>query len=745
MSTLPSSAALDIDLQKYLLVFKRRWLPSVCVLGAVTILAALFATTREPIYQASGKVLVKLDRTPSLAGLDIPGSTSIGKPNAVGLQSDPIATEVETILSLPIAEPTITGLKLGDDEGKPLNPKVFLESLAVKPIPGTDMIQIGYADNDPELAAAVINKVIEVYRSNNVANKQAETTAAREFIAKQLPVTEATVRQIEAALRQFKEQNQVTVLSDESSGSVKAIQQLDLEIGQARAQLANTTTRSRDLQRRLGMNSQEALLAADLSQSTAVQDAFTQLRAVQGQLDLARGRYRSTHPTVTSLERQEALLQGRLQDRVAQAAGIGARVPTRGLQMGLLQQDLIAKLVQSETDRVSLISQINELIQTQVAQRNRARVFPRLEATQRELERRLTAAQSTYEALLQRSQDIQVAQNQTSGNIRVVSQALVPETPASSKTLILLGGLMVGSILAVITAFVLDLCDRSVKTVGEAKELLNLPILGVIPWAAKHVPIVVLSDDPDRTYMTQAYRMLQANLSFVNSHTGCKVIVVTSAVTQEGRSWVAANLAFAMAQAGSKVLLIDADLQHPSQHQIWNCKNDQGLIQVLEKTVEPEAVIQNVAANVFLMPLGKQSPSALATFSANQINFFIKQAAQTFDIVLFDTPPLTQTADASTLGTLADGTLMVIRPGVVKAADVQAAKGLLKLAGQPVLGMVVNGVERTTNPSQYFAYMSDQATSTASRQLSGAGRLPALSEQSVHNSNEHAVFIKSLS
>ncbi|NJN88716.1 MAG: CpsD/CapB family tyrosine-protein kinase [Leptolyngbyaceae cyanobacterium SL_7_1] len=225
----------------------------------------------------------------------------------------------------------------------------------------------------------------------------------------------------------------------------------------------------------------------------------------------------------------------------------------------------------------------------------------------------------------------------------------------------------------------LDLCDRSVKTVGEAKDLLDLPILGVIPMASNRAPALVLTDDSNG-YMTQAYRMLQANLSFVSAHTGCKVIVVTSAVAQEGRSWVAANLALAMSQAGSKVLLVDADLRQPTQHQIWNCPNDRGLVQVLEKTAEAEMLMQPVATNVFLLPLGKQSPNSLATFSAKQLNFFVQQAAQSFDIVLFDTPPLTQTADASTLGTLADGTLMVIRPGLVKAADVKAAKGLLKLA-----------------------------------------------------------------
>lgn len=743
MNTSLSGAALDIDLQKYWLVLKRRWLPSVCIFGAITALATQVAIHREPTYQASGKVLVRLDRTPSLAGLDVPGATSIGEPNAIGLESDPIATEVETILSLSVAEKTIATLNLKDSEGNSLAPKDFFAALDVNPIPGTDIIRISYEDSDPELAAAVVNQVIQAYRDNNIASNQIEAIAAREFITQQLPTTEAAVRRAEADLRQFKEQNQVVALVEESTGTVEAIQQLDLEIAESKAQLATIATRSNDLQRRLGLSSQAALQAAALSQSTAIQDAFGEIRQVQSQLDLARARYRNTHPTVITLAQQEAILQQRLQQRVAQAVGAGASVAERGMQMGELEQALIANLLESEVERASLISRINELNQAQVAQRNRASIFPRLEATQRELERRLTAAQSTYEALLQRSQEIQIAQNQVIDNIRVVSEALVPEDATSSKKMVVLAGMAVGLIMALITAFILDLCDRSVKTVGEARQLLDLPILGVLPLASSRAPVLGLADGSNSD-LTQAYRMLQANLSFVSSHTGCKVIVVTSAIAQEGRSRVAANLALAMSQAGSTVLLVDADLRQPTQHQIWNCANDRGLVQVLERTVEAETVMQPIAPNVFLMPLGKQSPNSLATFSPKQLHLFIQQAAQTFDIVLFDTPPLTQTADASTLGTLADGTLMVIRPGLVQAADVRAAKGLLTLAGQPVLGMVVNGVERTTNPSQYFAYASDHATATINRQLPVPTRLAILSDSDTQTAKIPAPVVQSL-
>lgn len=716
MNTYSPRSEIDIDLGKYLLVLKRRWLPAALIFGAVTAIATLYAVTREPTYQASGKVLVKLDRTPSLAGLDVPGGTSIGEPNAVGLQSDPIATEVEAIFSLGIAEETISALSLKDDDGNLISPEDFFSVLDVKPIPGTDMIRIGYESNDPELAADIVNKVIEVYRENNSAEKRAEASAAREFIVKQLPKTEESVRQAEAALREFKERNQVVVLAEESLETVQALKQIENEISQTRAQLATASAQSQDLQQRLGMGPQQALQASALSQSPAIQETFTQIRDVQGQLDLARARYQPTHPTITSLKRQENRLLDRLEERVESVADTRS-VSEKSLNMSAVEQDLTANLLQAEVERVGLTNRINELVQLQADQRERANVFPRLEATQRELERRLNAAQSTYEALLQRLQEVQVAQNQTIDNIKVVSQALVPEDSSSSKKLIVAGGALIGSILAVITAFALDLSDRTVKTVREAQESLELPILGVIPVLAKQLPFTMRPSGTEMDVMAQAYRMLQANLSFVSSKTGCKTIVITSAIAQEGRSRVAANLAISMAQAGARVLLVDADLGKPSQHEIWGCQNQQGLAQILAEDIQLDQVIEKVDTNLSLLPAGQPINHSLSTFNAKRISTFIQLAAQKFDIVLFDTPPLTQAADASTLGTLVDGTLMVVRPKHVENADLKAAYGLMQLSGQRVLGMVINGVERINSPSQYFAYEAEKSQLYPQRRL----------------------------
>lgn len=709
MVTPSTRAELDVDFQKYWLVLRRQWLPAAGVFGVVTLLTTLFALSREPMYQAAGKVLVKIDRTPSLTGVDTSGQNTVGRPNAIGTDTDPIATQVESISALPIAEAAIAALDLQTETGQPLGPVSFLKALDVRPIAGTDMIRITYQDQDPEQAAAVVNKVIEVYRARSIEANQDDAIAAREFLTRQLPASEAAVRQADAALRNFKERNQVIVLDVESEETVKAMKRLDDSITLARSQLVTATARSRELQRRLGMRPEQAVNATALSQSPAVQEVFTQLRQVQGQLDLQRARYQPIHPEIQKLLRQEANLQARLQDSIGRLVSSPSTLTPRNLQMGALEQQLTSNLVQAEVDRISLTNQVAELTALQAAQRRRASVFPRLEATQRDLERRLAAAQSTYESLLQRLQEVRVAEDQRIDNVRIVSPALAPEdSMASNKSIVLAGGLLLGSVLGLLTAFALDLCDRSIKTVREAGELLDYPILGVIPsWKKlgrrREVPQVFKGGDAKSGYMSHAYHLLQANLRFHSSGFEPRVIVVTSSIPSEGKSQVAANLAMAMAQAGSKVLLVDADLHQPIQHQIWEGSNHLGLVQILEQKTDLSTAVQNLPPNLALLSAGTSSSESLAMFNTRHLAHFIESAAKAYDVVILDTASLSWAADASILGKMADGTLLVVRPHFAEVNDVKAAKGLLGLSGQTVLGIVVNGVAKTDKPSRYFA------------------------------------------
>ncbi len=583
----PISNFEEIDLQKHLQVLQRRWIPTVGVFGVVVALAFLYAFSLKPVYRAEGSLLIRINRTSSLTGL---GPEAIGRLDSLGITNSPLETQIKIVTSVPILQETIKVLDLKNNEGKPLKIADFTKKLKVDGAKGTDVLQIAYTDNDPQLAAKVVNKVMQLYIRNNIEANREETVSARKFILEQLPATEEAVIKSESNLRRFKEKNKVIALQEEATVAVNEISRLETQISQAQAQLDNVTARSKKLQKQAAIVSPQAVTFASLSQIPAIQQALAQLQDAQSQLAVARSRFQPKNPTVLNLQERVAALNKLLQQRIKQGAGSNQQVSMGNLQIGDLRQKLIEEFARSEAERVGLARQVTTLSNERAAYKERANILPKLEQTQRELERRLKAAQTTYEALLTKLQEVQVAENQTIGNAGVISPALIPDQPnGSGKKMIILGGGVMGVLLGVISAFTFDLIDRSVKTVKEAKELFKYTLLGVIPLVSRNgkksfhlqgvdqpIPRVIGTDIPQFP-IGDAYQMLQANLKFLSSDKELKAIVVTSSVSKEGKSEVAANLAVAMAQVGRRVLLVDANMRHPVQHYIWGMTNAVGL------------------------------------------------------------------------------------------------------------------------------------------------------------------------
>jgi len=707
----------EIDFQKYWLVLKRRWLPATVVFGGVVVIATLAASVQKPVYQAEGKLLFKADSSSELTGL----KNSLGEVVAIGEESDPLSTEAQIISSLPIAQETVQALNLRDEEGKLIDPTDLSDGLSVKPVTGTDVLQLTYEDSDPEVTAAVVNKVMEVYIANNIENNKAKAKAASVFIKKELPTVEATVRRADAELRKFKEENRVVALDQEASTAVAAIASTESQIAQLQAELANVTAQSESLRNQLGLSREEAVAVSSLSQSPGVQEVLTEFQKVQTELAGERRRFLDTAPPVVNLKRKEAELNVLLQERVNQVLGSQRNVPVENLQLGDLKQELTANFVQSEVQRAGLASKLATLYQTQSAYKERSSILPRLEQTQKELERKVDASKTTYQTLLSKLQEAQVAQNQTVGNARVISEAQVPKKKSGpSKKLYLVGGSFGGILLAVATAFLLDLIDRSVKTVKEAKELFGYTLLGVIPTWSKSgkttihggnleqtVPRIFAKDLP-HSPINAAYQMLQANLRFLSSDKEIQVIVVTSSVPQEGKSEVSANLAVAMAQVGRRVLLVDADMRRPSQHHIWKLTNSAGLSNILVGDTGFNLAVQEVMPKLDVLPSGVIPPNPVALLDSKRMASLIETFSKNYDFVIVDTSPLAGVADAPILGKMADGILLVVRPRVVDYPKAKAAKEFLVNSGQNVLGLVANGVIPKNEPDSYFYYAKEQ-------------------------------------
>jgi capsular exopolysaccharide synthesis family protein len=575
----------------------------------------------------------------------------------------------------------------------------------------------------------VVNQLMALYIEHSILSNRADTSAAGDFIAKQLPATQAAVRQTEATMRRFREQNHIVDLDKEAETTVAAIANLNNQMDQIRWQLANTKGEVAALRDRVGLDSKTALDLSTVSQSEGVQKALAELQTVEAQLAVQRTKFRASAPPIVSLERQRAALKTVLQNRIGNTLGANRQVPTQNLQLGSLRQELIKNLVQAEVNRWQLDSQLQALLKTQATYQRRAQMLPRLEQDHRELQRQLDAAQSTYQSLLKKMQEVKVVENQTMDRVKVLESAIVPDRPSLKKPILLIAlGIVLGSLGAGAAIVWLEVKDDSLKTLRELRDLFGYPLLGVIPafvqQPSPRKPEAEDSDVPEllvnrmpQSLVSESYRMLQANLKFlISSDQALKVITVTSSVPQEGKSTTVANLAAAIAQLGHRVLLVDADLRHPLQHHIWEVNNKAGLSHMLvgEASLEiAEIAVKTGMTNLDILTAGAVPPNPLALLQSQRMSKLIRSMSEAYDFVIIDSPPLVAAADALALGNLTDGVLVVARPGVVNAVSALTAKESLLRSGQTILGLVVNGVILKNEPDSYFhmaqRYYSDSA------------------------------------
>ncbi|ACC80089.1 GumC family protein [Nostoc punctiforme] len=688
---------------KYWQILKRRWRPSLAVFIPAFLFLVLTSSLKKPAYEAEGKLLFQ--RTNTISSLTGVGA-GIGNLEAVAQdqKTNPLNTEAEIIRSVPLVQKTIDKLILTNEQGEALKPKELLKKLTVKDIKGSDILEVSYKDIDPEKSAKVVNSVMNIYLEYNVSSRRKEAAAARKFLQKELPKSELIVRNAESELASFQDMNKVVSLQEEATKSLDVITELQKQFSQVQSQIANVNAQSQDIRKQLNMNSKQALAQTSLSQSPGLQDILKEVQQLESQLALRRTVLQESHPEIINLKYKLKALKNIIQQRVTQVVGTNEIQWNGNLQIGALQQQLTGEMLRLESTRLGLVSQAAALSKLQAVYKEKLKTLPRLEQQQRQLERKVQASQSTYTLLLQKLQESQIAENQNVGNASLIAEAEIPDQPISSNMLSYFSSGLLAVLATLATIYILEIRDKSIKTVDEAKQLIGFPLLGVIPTFSKHQKSYVSDEQIDLstsklvvkgTYPSQiieAYRMLRTNLKLKGGDKQLKVIVVTSSVPREGKSTVAANLAIVMAQMDHQVLLIDGNLHRPVQHQIWELNNNQGLSNLILEEAKISTVIKTVMNNLDVLTAGLVRPSPASLLDSKCMDSLIQNFAINYDFVIIDAPSLNVAADAATLGQMTDGVLLVVRPGVVDSVQAAVACEILEKSGQNVLGQVVNAV-----------------------------------------------------
>lgn len=209
----------------------------------------------------------------------------------------------------------------------------------------------------------------------------------------------------------------------------------------------------------------------------------------------------------------------------------------------------------------------------------------------------------------------------------------------------------------------------------------------------------------DKLVVQNAAKTLLANIRFSSVDNPIRVITLTSSTPNEGKSTVALNLAQAIATSGKSVVLVECDMRRRSLADMIGARTRGGLYAVLSEqmTIE-EAVVETSQKNLYFLDSEPHIPNPADIIASKRFRRLVEALRETFQYVIFDTPPVGTFVDAAEVGHLSDGVLFVVRENFAKRAEVQAAFDQLRRAEVNVIGAVMNYCEAETSEYYYYSY-----------------------------------------
>ncbi|MGP5415075.1 polysaccharide biosynthesis tyrosine autokinase [Brachybacterium paraconglomeratum] len=333
----------------------------------------------------------------------------------------------------------------------------------------------------------------------------------------------------------------------------------------------------------------------------------------------------------------------------------------------------------------------------------------RISASASDPEMAARIADSTAENLQEAVASLSPASTANSVELRIVADAVVPETPTSPN---IVRNALLGIVLALLagigTALVRSLLNTRVRTIEDLQGGTDRIVLGAIPASRSGEDASRILVQNPYSVASESYRELRTNLQFVKLVENRRSVLVTSSLPGEGKSTATVNLAHVLAMSGARVLLVDADLRSPSVHRILGLEGDAGLTTVLIGQAQLEEVTQFAGIDgLDVITSGAIPPNPSELLGSPAMEDLLEQASNHYDVVLVDAPPLLAVTDAAVLSQAVGGVLVVAQSDRVRRAEFERALAKLETVDANVVGLVLNRVRGVSG--SVYAYGSPEA------------------------------------
>src|SRR5208283_1148256 len=711
--------AQESTLREYMRVLiKRKW-TVILVIAGIFMAVAVASLRQTPIYEAVGQIVVNKadsnlitfkDSTPVVDYYD---QADLDTEVRI-LQSDLMALQVIRQLNLDkrpefgghsdqrqanlVADPLQSDSKhisalLGSFRG----------NLHVTLIPSTRIMEIHYTSTDPQLAASVVNTLADTYIKQNFQTKFESTMQASDWLSKQLVDLQMKVETSQEKLVRYQKEHEILGTDEKTNIITEKLDELNKEMTAAESDRMEKEAVYRQTQ----TNDPDEIAAAIIadttgSGSTATSGLLDKLREQQAGLriqiaDLS-SQFGPSYPKVIQLSNQIKEIDHQMQSETNKAVD-----HLKGQYLAALQRE-------------------NMLRGSFEKQKQEANKLNESAIEYSILKRDLDTNRTLYEGLLEKLKEAGVTAGLKSNNFRIINAARVPTSPSEPNIPRNLAfALVLGIVSGVGLAFMLENMDNTVRTPEQATALSLLPSLGMIPLgsksasyggtgkrlaltASKEVVETVTQVRP-QSQMAESYRALRTSLLLSNLGAPPKVIMITSARPQEGKTTTSINTAIVLAQKGVRVLLIDADLRRPSIHKTLGMGPRSGLSNVLtgSATVQQTITTSPILPNLFIMPAGTPPPNPAELLASSNMRDLILELREQYDHIVIDTPPTLSVTDAVVLSPRADATILVIRSGQTTKQALRRSRDILMQVNAHVAGVLLNAVD-LTSPDYYYYY-----------------------------------------